>query len=151
MLDLTRPYDAHIDRRLRNEPIIWLASTRPDGRPHLVPLWFLWDGATVLLFSLPETQKVRNLHHNPAVTLSLEAADRGYDIVILEGRASLLDDPRLRGDMPAFVEKYAGLPRRWEPAEWAEKFSQAIRVAPTRLVAWMTRPDRLPQRRVIRF
>jgi nitroimidazol reductase NimA-like FMN-containing flavoprotein (pyridoxamine 5'-phosphate oxidase superfamily) len=71
MLDLNRPHHAHIDRRLRSEPIIWLATAGPDRRPHLVPLWFLWDGATVLLFSLSGTRKLRNLGGNPAVVLSL--------------------------------------------------------------------------------
>src|SRR5262245_19811046 len=38
MLDLTQPWEAHIDERLRSDPIIWLTSTRPDGRPHLVTI-----------------------------------------------------------------------------------------------------------------
>jgi PPOX class probable F420-dependent enzyme len=151
MFDLTRRYEAHIDQRLRTEPIIWLGSTRPDGHPHLVPVGFLWDGATVLIFSLPNTQKVRNLRHNPAVVLALDAVDQGYDVVRLEGRAMLLDDPTVRGTMPAFVQKYANLPRRWSVEEWAEKFSQAIRITPTKLVSWMTNPGSPPERRVIRF
>ena len=39
MLDLSDSKGAHIDQRLRDEPIIWLSSVRPDGRPHLVPVW----------------------------------------------------------------------------------------------------------------
>lgn len=151
MLDLTQPHHAHIDRRLRTEPVIWLGSTRPDGRPHLVPVWFLWEGPTVLIFSLPDSQKVRNLRQNPAVALALDAANQGYDVVRLEGRAELLDDPTVRGDMPAFVEKYALVPRRWVISEWAEKFSQPIRVSPSKLVSWMTRPGSLAQRTTIRF
>jgi hypothetical protein len=72
-------------------------------------------------------------------------------VVIIEGHASLFDDPQIRGTLPEFVAKYAGLPRRWEPEEWAEKFSQAIRVAPTRLIAWMTRPGTPPRQTLIRF
>jgi hypothetical protein len=54
LLDMTRPWDAHIDRRLCSEPIIWLSSTRFDGRPDLAPVWFLWDGQAILIFSLPK-------------------------------------------------------------------------------------------------
>ena len=151
MLDLTQAYDAHIDRRLRTEPIIWLATAGRDGRPHLVPMWFLWDGASVLMFSLPNTRKLRNLRRIAEVVLSLEAADRGYDVVIIEGRAELLDDPQIRGTLPAFVAKYAEMPRRWPPEEWAEHFSQAIRVTPTRLKAWQTRPDLPPRWRSVVF
>ena len=39
MLDLSDSKGAHIDQRLRDEPIIWLSSVRPDGRPHLVLVW----------------------------------------------------------------------------------------------------------------
>ena len=46
---------------------------RADGRPHLVPVWFLWDGETLLIFSEPEKQKVRNLRANGQVSLALRA------------------------------------------------------------------------------
>lgn len=150
MLDLTVPHHAHIDRRLRTEPIIWLGTTRPDGRPHLVPVWFLWDGRSVLIFSLPGTQKVRNLEHNAAALLALNAMDQGYDIVLLEGRATFVTDPSVRGTMPAFVEKYASLPRRWAVDEWAERFSVPIRIMPTRLSSWITRPGIPAERTVLK-
>jgi PPOX class probable F420-dependent enzyme len=150
-LDLTKHHQAHIDRRLRTEPIIWLGSTRPDGHPHIVPVWFLWDGASILVFSLPNTQKVRNLERNPAAVLTPDAADEGYDIVMLEGRANFVDDPTMRGTMPAFVEKYVGLPRRWPVDEWAERFSAPICIAPTRLVGWIARPGVKAERTILRF
>ena len=152
MLDLARPHHAHIERRLRTEPIIWLGSTRPDGGPHLVRVWFLWDSNSILIFSLPNTQKVINLRNNPSVTLALDAADQGYDIVRMDGRATLLgSDADIRGSMPVFAEKYASIARRWAPQEWAAKFSQAIDIRPTRLQSWMTRPGSPPMRTTIRF
>ena len=36
MLDLSNPYHAHIDRRLRTEPIIWLTTSSPTGRPRVM-------------------------------------------------------------------------------------------------------------------
>ena len=42
---------------------------RPDGAPHLVPIWFWWDGEAVLVFSKPDAQKVRNLRIQPRVML----------------------------------------------------------------------------------
>ena len=103
-------------------------------------MWFLWDGRSVLLFSLPKTRKVRNIEANSTAVLALDAADQGYDVVIVDGEAQLLRDATITGSLPAFVEKYAAIPRRWPPEEWAEKFTEAIRVAPTRLRAWRTRP-----------
>jgi hypothetical protein len=54
-----RPDDAHTDARLTTEPVIWLGTTCPDGRPHHVPVWFCWRDPVVLVFSMPTTQKVR--------------------------------------------------------------------------------------------
>src|SRR5215469_10155544 len=77
MVDFKRKLDVSIDQRLCTDPVIWLHSTRPDGRPHVVPVWFLWDGATILIFSLPNTQKLRNLQHCPTVMLALDSANQG--------------------------------------------------------------------------
>ena len=30
------------DERLRTEANVWLATMRPDGRPHVSPIWFVW-------------------------------------------------------------------------------------------------------------
>jgi PPOX class probable F420-dependent enzyme len=151
MLDTARPYDAHIDQRLRAEPIIWLTTASPSGRPHMVPMWFLWNGRAILLFSLPNTRKLREIAAIPAVVLALGPADQGYDVVIVEGKATLIDDPIITGLMSEFVAKYADVPRRWPPAEWAQKFTQAILVVPTKLTAWTTKPGASPEHRSMRF
>jgi len=151
MLDLSKPYDAHIDRRLRTEPVIWLCTSGRSGQPHMAPMWFLWDGSTITLFSLPSTRKLRDLAANSRVALALEAADCGYDIVMLEGVAALIGDPRVTAMMPSFVAKYATVPRRWPPEEWAAKFTQAIRVTPARFIGWMTRPGDTPQHKSLKL
>jgi len=71
--------------------------------------------------------------------------------VLLEGRASFVNDPSVRGTMPAFVEKYAHLPRRWAADEWAEKFSVPIRITPVRLVGWITRPGISAEHTALKF
>src|SRR6516225_1171468 len=93
MLDLTNPKHAHVDERLRENLILWLGSVRPDGRPHLVYVFFLWDGKHILIFSQPTSQKIRNVQQNPTVTLALDNTKEGEDMVILEGKAELLQDP----------------------------------------------------------
>ena len=136
MLDLKQERDAHIDRRLRAEPIIWLSTVRTDGRPHLVPVWYLWDGATILIFSQPGVQKVRNLMHDSRVVLALNTADDGEDVVIVEGEASLLPAGTVDATLPAYAEKYAALMIRigTSPEAMAARYSQAIRVTPQRFL-----------------
>lgn len=138
MLDLTNEKHAHRDRRLRSEQIIWLGSTRPDGRPHTVPVWFDWDGRTMMIFSQPGNQKVKNLRHDPRVALHLEASPDGSDIVILEGTAELLPEPAAEVVSAAYLEKYAtGIPNIGHtPESMIATYSQAIRVTPARILGW---------------
>ena len=50
---------------LEHEPVIWLSTVRPDGCPHVVPLWFVWDGRSIVVFSKPGAQKVSNVRADP--------------------------------------------------------------------------------------
>jgi PPOX class probable F420-dependent enzyme len=136
MLDLTNPKDAHTDERLRKDPIIWLSSVRPDGRPHLVPVWFLWYGETILIFSQPNAQKIRNLRQNTNVILALDDTKDGDDVVMLEGKAELLNDPAVNPTLPAYVAKYdSQLKSMGYTAEaMAAEYTQAIRITPTRFL-----------------
>ncbi|HEY0737114.1 MAG TPA: TIGR03667 family PPOX class F420-dependent oxidoreductase [Herpetosiphonaceae bacterium] len=138
MLDLNSPKDAHVAERLRTELIMWLSSTRPDGRPHLVPVWFLWDGQSILIFSKPNNQKIRNLRQNSNVMVSLEAANEGEDIVLIEGQATLLEESTSEVMPPEYVEKYSAqiAAFQWTPEGMAAEYSQAIRIQPTRFIAW---------------
>ncbi|WP_426242139.1 pyridoxamine 5'-phosphate oxidase family protein [Nocardioides sp. LHG3406-4] len=87
---------AHAEQRLLYEQEIWITTVRPDGRPQASPVGFLWDGASFLILSQPESQKVRNLRGNPHVALHLEIdrqAERDGGVVTLEGVAELDPEP----------------------------------------------------------
>lgn len=135
MLDLTQKKDAHVDQRLREDIIIWLGSVRPDGRPHLVAVWFLWTGKDFLIFSKPNQQKIRNLTQNPRVTLALDNTRGGGDVIVLDGEAELLDDPAISTTLPDYVAKYSALIKRigYTPETMAKSYSQAIRITPTKI------------------
>jgi PPOX class probable F420-dependent enzyme len=129
---------ARIHGFLDREPVVWLSTVRPDGGPHLVPIWFWWDGEAVLVFSKPGAQKVRNLRSNPTVMLALGDAEDDFDVGLLEGRAELLERPT-RDVLPAaHLAKYAdqlasiGV----SAAEYAATYSQVIRIVPEGFLAW---------------
>src|SRR5436190_10273583 len=73
-----------IQARLATERNIWLASVRPDGSPHLVPIWFVTHDGLIYICTDPESVKVRNLQHNERVSLALED---GSKPIIFEGSA----------------------------------------------------------------
>lgn len=137
MTDPTKPKDAHVAERLATDQIAWLGTVRPDGRPHLVPIWFLWEGERVLFFT-KEDQKVRNLRVNPRATLALDDTRDGGDVVILEAAAELLAEPSAEVLPPAHVEKYAagiaGL--EMTPESMTAEYRLAVRLRPTRFLNW---------------
>ncbi len=89
--------------RLETEQNIWLASVRSTGRPHLVPLWFVWAGGSIYLCVTGSSVKVRNIAANPAVSLALES---GGAPVVVEGQAALLPRPWPEEVVEVFQRKY---------------------------------------------
>jgi PPOX class probable F420-dependent enzyme len=138
MADQTKPDNAHVEQRLREEPIIWLTTVRPDGRPHTVPVWFLWDGETFLIFSQPGNLKIRNLQRNPHVTLAIDGTKQGGDVVTVEGEAELLSEPSRNIVVPAYGEKYASLIKEMgaHTERMVEDYSQPIRIKPAKFITW---------------
>ncbi len=92
MLDTTTEAGGRADGRLREEIMIWLTTVRSDGQPQSVPVWFLWNGETFLVYSRPGQQKLKNIGSNARAGLHLNANDRSGDVVRVEGTAGLAED-----------------------------------------------------------
>ncbi len=138
MLDVTTEWGRHAEQRLRSNKIAWLTTVGSNGRPYTVPVWFLWDGNTMLIFSQPEKQKIRNLRKNARVTLALDDTKEGEDVVIVEGMAEILDNPDINATLPAYVEKYEAMLQDMgsTPEAMAADFSVGIRITPTKFRSW---------------
>lgn len=113
--------------RLENEANVWLATVRPDTRPHLVPVWFVWYEAQVYLCIQPESIKARNLRQNPHVVLSLE---NGTQPVICEGTAATVPHPWPDMVCTLFQQKYA-----WDIKTDSE-YGLLLVVKPQRWLVW---------------
>src|SRR6188472_3303606 len=126
---------ARVDRFLREEPVVWLSTVRPDGAPHLVPTWFAWDGETIEIRSKPGAQKVRNLRSDGRAMLAIGDAEADFDVSLLEAGAALEDDVPLS---PTFLAKYG--PRieslGLSEAQFAATYSLTIRLTPTKALGW---------------
>jgi PPOX class probable F420-dependent enzyme len=134
LLDLTQKRDAHIDQRLRENAIAWLNTVRPNGYPHAIAVWFLWDGETILIFSKPN-QKIRNLQQNPHVLLAIDDTKQGADPITIEGTATLLEPGAADTTLAAYVEKYGESIKQigFTPESMASVYTQTIRIVPTRV------------------
>ena len=136
MIDTTTEFGARVARRLRQEGIVWLTTVRDDLMPQPSPVWFLWDGETFLIYSQPNTPKLRNIARSPKVALHLHGDAGGNDIVIVSGGARIVADAPLAEEVPAFVTKYLDIPAVPTAEDFArtmQGYSVAIRVTPTAL------------------
>lgn len=69
-VDLSTEYGLRVERRLRNDRIGWLTTVGADGTPRPSPIWFLWDGLTLLIYSRAETPKLANIARHPRISLT---------------------------------------------------------------------------------
>jgi Pyridoxamine 5''-phosphate oxidase. len=142
-----RPSPALRDR-IGAERVLWLTMVRSDGAPHVVPIWFSWDGETFLVFSKPHATKVACLRSSQAVMLALGDPDDDFDVLLVEARAEILGSPTSEVAPASHFDRYRdrmaaiGLDR----AEYAATYSLAIRITPTRFLGWAGR-SHLAERR----
>jgi PPOX class probable F420-dependent enzyme len=130
MMDTSTEFGARAERRLREERLAWLVTVRPNGQPEPLPVWFLWEGESFLVYSEPGKRKLRNIEANPRVSLHLDGDGSGGDIIVVYGEARVSDDPP--GDqVPAYVEKYEASMERlgWSAPQFARLYSVPIRIS----------------------
>ena len=77
------PWDWAVER-LQRAHNYWVATTRPDGSPHLAAVWGVWFDGAVCFSTGGRSRKARNLAADPRVAVHLESGD---DAVMLEGTA----------------------------------------------------------------
>ena len=92
-----------VDQRLRDERNVWLATTRPDGRPHLTPIWFVYVGERFWIGTGAGSVKTRNIAGNDKVSLALED---GNAPVVAEGAVTIHPQRRPPEVVDAFAAKY---------------------------------------------
>jgi PPOX class probable F420-dependent enzyme len=135
MLDTTTPFGARVERRLREDRLIWLTTVRADGTPEPSPVWFLWDGQSFLIYSRSGAPKLRHIERQPKVALNFDGDGQGGDIVVISGEARIDPAAPPADAVPEYASKYEpGFERIGMSAEaFAQAYSVAIRVNPTRL------------------
>jgi PPOX class probable F420-dependent enzyme len=132
MIDLSTEFGARVARRLEQETVIWLTTVRADSTPQPSPVWFLWDGTTMLMYSRPDTPKLRNIAAQPRVALNFDSDGQGGDIVVFTGEARIEDAPPAN-EVPTYLDKYQSSIASigMTPESFARTYSVAIRVMPT--------------------
>lgn len=124
---------SHVVQRLESAQNYWLASTRPDGRPHVTPVWGVWVDNALYFDGIYTARWARNLAVNPAASVHLES---GNDVVIVDGT---FDEVVTDADLADRII-----------ASWTAKYPQLLadpvgggmyRIRPRDVRAWTKFPD----------
>lgn len=113
--------------KLENGKNLWFASTRPDGRPHLTPVWFAYQGGLLYVCIEPEGVKGRNLSQNPHVTVALED---GLHPLICEGVARPIDKPWPKAVTDSYTQKY-----EWDILNETQ-YTRLFEISPRKWLEW---------------
>jgi len=120
-----------------------LATANPRTlQPHVVPVWFEWDGEALWISSFDSTRKMREIKANPLVSISIDVAGDGGSArgILFEGAAEIISDPAVVAPRSVSIyQHYLGVEgaREPEPASWAvDPDNRLIRLAPQAIFAW---------------
>lgn len=130
-----------VEQRLVDSAQYWMATTRTDGRPHVVPRWGVWLDGGLYYDGSPATVHARNVAAHGDCTLHLED---GWQAVIVEGTAAPAPPPglglgaRIAAEMARKYEDkgYAPEPDSWE----GEAAGGLVRFVPAKALAWFDFP-----------
>jgi len=119
-------------------PLGVVATLRPDGSPHLVPVWFRWDGAAVTIWTTQTRAWVRNLLRDPRTAFSVQTSEEPYPAVVIRGTATVAT-----ADDRATDEEIRAITRRYIPADRVESYiadwrhlRTIVTIVPDHIVSW---------------
>lgn len=114
-----------------------LATVRPDGRPHVAPVWFDLDGDDLLFSTGERSVKGRNLVADPRLSICVADDQPPFAFVIVEGKAELSRDPAaLHAWAGRIGARYLGVDETDHLAELnGAPGNLLVRVIPTHIVS----------------
>jgi len=106
------PFTPEVDELLRRPNPAVVASLRPDGSPHSVPTWYLWDGSRILLNMDETRRRLGFMRRDPRVALTVLDAESWYRHVSLRGEVVELAPDDGLADIDRLARHYTGRPFR---------------------------------------
>jgi hypothetical protein len=87
--------------RLEGARKYWLATTRPSGAPHVMPVWGIWMNDLFYFSTGATSRKAKNIAENPRCALIPEVPDS--TTVVVEGIVEIISDPK---ELTPFAAQY---------------------------------------------
>jgi PPOX class probable F420-dependent enzyme len=129
--------DLNIDEYLARPLLADLATVKADGSPHVAPVWFQYQDGQIRIVAQTNSVKIRNIQHEPRVSLSVAIHERPYKYVLINGTAELSKEgiPELTRSLAI---RYQG---EQEGNEYADRVLvemdfYLITITPTKIISW---------------
>ncbi|MGW0172282.1 pyridoxamine 5'-phosphate oxidase family protein [Rhodococcus sp. NPDC003322] len=122
-------------RRIAEDQVVWLTTVADSGTPAPNPVWFVPDGADLVVFTPPGSRKVHNIGLRPTVSLNFNSDELGGDIVVITGTASLTPNVLPSSNHP-YVDKYSAAitsELRTTIGEIDRLYNTEVRITPSRV------------------
>ncbi len=120
-----------------------ITTTNPDTlQPHVVPVWYGWDGQSLWISSYRSTRKICDLLKNPKISIVVDNAEgKETGAVILEGEAELVTEPVdfVRAQTTWVYTRYLGEEGvlAADPQSWiASPENLLIKLTPSKIMSW---------------
>jgi len=125
-----------IERHLISDQVAWLTTVTSTGRPAPRPVWFVWDGSAITVYSVNGGKKLRHIAANDSVSLNFNSTPGGGDVVVISGHARIVRDAPPPSRFPGLLDKYMpAIEAMGRPASWFdENYRTAIHITAER--AW---------------
>jgi PPOX class probable F420-dependent enzyme len=133
--DPSTEFGKRVRQRLRDEQAIWFTSVGSLGTPQPNPVWFLWEGTSVLVYNRPDAKRLVHIRSRPQVSLHFDGNRRGGDIVVLTGHAQVLEGHPPAHELSGYLDKYRESIIRvsGSPEQFSEAYSVPVRVEVARI------------------
>lgn len=91
----------------------FIATTLPDGSPHLTQTWVDTDGEHILINTVQGYRKLRNIERDPRVSVSISDPDDTARYYSIRGRVISTTTDGGASSIEKLSQKYEGVPYSW--------------------------------------
>ncbi len=136
--DQIRMSEDEVRAFLEEQMVMTIGTIGPNGRPHLMALWYVPDGIGMTGWTYAKSQKAKNLERDPRATVQVEDGIQYHELrgVMMECDVELDQEAEPYG--LALFERYAGTLDE-KVTTMVEKQAPkrvGLRFTPTRVVSW---------------
>ncbi len=93
-----------------SKAIAFLATVMPDGSPQVTPVWFNTDGVHILINSVKNRIKDRNMRAHSRIAIAIMDTSSVYRYLQIRGHVSAITEVGAREHINMLAGKYTGTP-----------------------------------------